>query len=120
MYCPILVPSRRPTGPGWDQIFFHGMGWDQISVGWDLPVPRQARTGTGWDKTLVGWELPSRSRGQPNLRSVRKCCFNCKTSIDVVNNISERRILTVKITLNSFTSYCRDSRVNELLFSCFS
>src|SRR5438045_5688471 len=67
---PILVPSRRPTGPGWDQIFFHGMGWDQISVGWELPVPRQARTGTGWDKTLMGWELPSRSRGQPILTAI--------------------------------------------------
>ena len=72
MFRPILIPSRRLTGPGWDQIFFHGMGWNQISVGWELPVPRQARTGTGWDKILMGWELPSRSRGQPSaVRTVK-------------------------------------------------
>ena len=48
-------PIPASTGPGWEQIFFHEMGWDQIYV--------------GWDKTLVGWELPSRSHGQPRQNS---------------------------------------------------
>ena len=57
---PILVPSRRPTGPGWEQIFFHGMGWDQIYVGWELPVPSQlyARTGMGQDLDGMGAPIP--------------------------------------------------------------
>ena len=37
--------------PGWDQIFFHGMGWE-------LPVPRQARTRTGMGQDLGGIEAP--------------------------------------------------------------
>src|SRR5205809_4819331 len=55
---PIPVPSRHPTGLGWEQIFFHGMGWDQISVGWELPVPRQARTRTGMGQDLGGMGAP--------------------------------------------------------------
>ncbi len=55
---PIPVPSRRPTGPGWDQIFFHGMGWDQISVGWELPVPSRLYARTGMGQGLGGMGAP--------------------------------------------------------------
>src|SRR5438552_743536 len=65
--CPVSFWFHPGVPRDRDGTKFFFMGWDgtKISVGWELPVPRQARTGTGWDKILVGWELPSRSRSQP-------------------------------------------------------
>ena len=44
------------TGPGWDQVF---MGWNP--TGWDVRL-----TFMGWDQDSVGRDVPSRSRGQPS------------------------------------------------------
>ncbi len=43
MSCPILKWNQNEMKSEWNQIFFHEMKWDQISVKWELSVSCQAR-----------------------------------------------------------------------------